>query len=93
MLASLEKLSLYDSAEVSVKMKVFEGDIDVSGLPEDIIPYEATPKPPASSHNPTKGKPPFSLSQTTTSSSSKRFKSESPEVSSQVSVNLRATSM
>lgn len=93
MLASLEKLSLYDSAEVSVKMKVFEGDIDVSGLPEDIIPYEATPEPPVSSHKPTKGKSLFSVSHPTTSSSSKRFKSESPEVSSQVSVNLRATSM
>lgn len=72
MLGSLEKLSLYDSAEATSKRNVFKGDIDISGLPEDIVPYEA---PEVSARKILNDK----LS-TASSPTSKRFKSESPEV-------------
>lgn len=71
MLGSLEKLSLYDSAETTTsKGHVFKGDIDISGLPEDVVPYEA---PETSARNILDDKP-------SSSPASKRFKSESPEV-------------
>lgn len=73
MLGSLEKLSLYDSAETTSKRNVFKGDIDMSGFPEDVVPYEA---PDISARDVPEGK----LSPASSSPASKRFKSESPEV-------------
>lgn len=72
MLGSLEKLSLYDSAENTSKRNVFKGDIDMSGLPEDVVPYEA---PDISARKILDGKP----SPASSSPASKRFKSESPD--------------
>lgn len=74
MLGSLKKLSLYDSAETTTGNRhVFRGDIDISGLPEDVVPYEA---PEISARKILDDK----LSSTSSSPASKRFKSESPEV-------------
>lgn len=72
MLGSLEKLSLYDSAEATSKRNVFKGDIDISGLPEDIVPYEA---PEISARKILNDK----LSNVS-NPTSKRLKSESPEL-------------
>jgi len=41
MLGTFEKLALYDSPDMVGKRKNFQGDIDTSNLPEDIVPYEA----------------------------------------------------
>lgn len=70
MLGSLEKLSLYDSAEATGTRHVFKGDIDISGLPEDIVPYEASGMLARKKLNDKLSSSPIS----------KRFKSESPEV-------------
>jgi hypothetical protein len=45
MLGTFEKLSLYDSPDTVGRRKNFQGDIDVSGLPEDIVPYEVSEIP------------------------------------------------
>lgn len=74
MLGSLEKLSLYDSADAISKRNVFKGDIDTSGLPEDIVPYEVPEIILAGTVS--DGKPPSPAASPTP----KRFKSESPEV-------------
>lgn len=73
MLGSLEKLSLYDSADTTSKRNVFKGDIDMSGFPEDVVPYEA---PDISTRKILDEK----LSPVSSSPASKRFKSEFPEV-------------
>ncbi|CUS08127.1 unnamed protein product [Tuber aestivum] len=41
MLGTFEKLALYDSPDMVGKRKNFQGDIDTSNLPEDLVPYEA----------------------------------------------------
>lgn len=73
MLGSLEKLSLYDSADAVSERNVFKGDIDTSGLPEDVVPYEA---PELLSSRTLQN----SKSTSPSSPASKRIKSESPEV-------------
>lgn len=72
MLGTLEKLSLYDTPEVASQRNVFKGDIDITGLPEDVVPYEAPEV--IRSRNISDGKPFIAVD-----SPSKRFKSESPE--------------